>query len=263
MSLSKEQLDQYRTDGFVIVPDFFSAAEATLMQRELSNLREQGIGRNVATDGDGETLSTTQTNLQIIPLSPQSEVFRAIPYAAKVRETISQLIGDPFVLQLDQIFVKPAGQGAGTGWHQDNHYFRIPDPTHGVGMWVAVHAASVENGTMHVVPRTYQTLREHTRDLGSDHHLSCSVDETVDTVVPVEMPAGGALFFNYGVPHCTKANLTDHDRAGMALHFLKKELIDVASSGGRVRPILSGPNYKGGADVYGTSLEGAWESMVS
>lgn len=263
MSLTTEQVGQFRKDGFVIVSGFFGPAEVALMQQELTRLCELGLGRNVATDGDGETTSTSQTNLQIIPLSPKSDVFRALPFAAKVRETVAQLIGESFMLQLDQIFLKPAHHGAGTSWHQDNHYFRIPDPAQGVGMWVAVHDASVENGTMQVVPGSHKELREHVRDPGSDHHLMCRVDESRETVVPVEIAAGGALFFNYGVPHCTKANHTDHARAGLALHFVKEGLLKVAQAGSITRPVLSGPNYTAGRDVYGSTIEGVWESMVS
>lgn len=74
------------------------------------------------------------------------------------------------------IVLKPAGHGAGTNWHQDNAYFGILDPTQGVGMWVSVHDATVANGTMHVVPGSHGSAREHWRDGNSDHHITCAVD---------------------------------------------------------------------------------------
>lgn len=257
MKLSPEQLSQYRSEGYTTVPDFFDAAEVAAMQAELQRLKDDGLLRNVSTAGDGKTTSTTAANLQICPLSLKSELFRSLGFADKVIETIRQLIGDPVVWQLDQIFLKPGRHGAGTSWHQDNAYFRIKDRRQGVGMWTAVHAATAANGTMHVIPRGDEELLAHERDGASDHHIKCVVDES--KAVPVELPAGGVLFFNYAVPHCTKGNTTDRERAGLALHFLREEAV--------VKPedklaFLTGPNATHGVKEYGVDLRGEWKRQV-
>jgi phytanoyl-CoA hydroxylase len=216
-----------------------------------------GLLRNVACAGDGKTESQTVFNLQICPIAPKSELFRSLGFAGKVVDSIRQLIGDPVVWQLDQIFLKPGRHGAGTSWHQDNAYFRIADRRQGVGMWTAVHAANVANGTMHVIPRGDAELLAHERDGGSDHHIKCVVDES--KAVPVELPAGGVLFFNYAVPHCTKGNTTDRERAGLALHFLREEAVVKPES---KLAVLTGPNATHGVKEYGVDLRGAWERQV-
>lgn len=262
--ISQAQITHFKEEGYVVVPGFFDQNEVTVMQRELARLVENGLLRNVATAGDGTTHSKDVFNLQICPLSPHSEVFRALPYASKVRMAVESLIGPDFLLQLDQIFLKPGKHGAGTNWHQDNAYFGIEDPAQGVGMWVAVHDATVANGTMHVVPRSDVNLRVHGRDMGSDHHITCVVDEAVDTVVPIEMKAGGALFFNYGIAHCTKGNTTDKDRAGLAMHFLKLKYRQGIEGGSAEKrhPTLSGKDYDGGKTAWGESQEGRWEALA-
>ncbi|NQU41460.1 MAG: phytanoyl-CoA dioxygenase family protein [Lentisphaerae bacterium] len=262
MSLTTEQLAQYKQEGFVALSEFFTADEVAVMQAELERVCQQGLAYNVATDGDGKTPSTSQSNLQICPLSPKSEVFRALPFAAKIRSTVGQLLGDAFMLQLDQIFLKPGGIGAGTGWHQDNHYFASANPEQGLGMWVALNDATVANGTMHIIPGSHTTRREHTRDMGSNHHVTCHVDEEAEEVRPIELPAGGVLFFNYGIAHCTKANQTDKARAGLALHFVQEAHKDAVRAGLADRPVLSGPNYVAGRDVYDRTMEGEWEALV-
>ena len=256
MKLSSEQLSRFRTEGYATVPDFFDAAEVAAMQAELQRLKDDGLLRNVATAGDGKTVSAATANLQICPLSPKSELFRSLGFADKVVNAIRQLIGDPVVWQLDQIFLKPGRHGTGTSWHQDNAYFRILDRRQGVGMWTAIHAASVANGTMHVIPHGDAELLAHERDGGSDHHVKCVVDES--KAVSVELPAGGVLFFNYAVPHCTKGNTTDNERAGLALHFLREDAV--------VKPgalaTVTGPNATHGVKEYGVDLRGAWERQV-
>jgi len=264
MKLSPAQLQAFQVEGYLVLPHFFTDREVTAMRAELERFKREGLLRNVATDGDGKTHSRTKQNLQICPLTPKSEFYRALPFCPKMVEVVRQLIGDPVVHHLDQIFLKPGRSGAGTGWHQDNAYFQIADPTKGTGMWVALHDAHVANGTMHVLPRAFAKPLHHERDGGSDHHIRCVVDET--QAVPIEMKAGGALFFNYGVPHCTKANTTDQERAGLALHFVRQDFLRPDDKHGRPnsqKPILTGPAATGGAREFGVQVAGTWDAQVN
>ena len=258
MKLSPKQLKQYHDEGYTTVPDFFNQEEVAAMQAELQRFKDAGMLHNVATAGDGKTESKDGMNLQICPLAPKSDLFRSLGFADKVVGTIQQIIGDPVVWQLDQIFLKPGRHGKGTSWHQDNAYFRIKNRHQGVGMWTAVHAATVANGTMHVIPRGDAELLEHERDGGSNHHVKCVVDES--KAVPVELPAGGVLFFNYAVPHCTKGNTTDHERAGLALHFLRE---DAMVDPNYKIAVLTGPNATHGMKEFGKDQRHQWERQVA
>lgn len=173
-----------------------------------------------------------------------------------------ELIGTPFVRQLDQIFLKPARTGAGTDWHTDNAYFKISDPTKATGMWIALHDATLANGTLRVVPGSYKQRFEHVRDPKSDHHIHTKVDDS--QAVAVELPAGGAIFFNYGTAHGTRANNTDQERAGLAFHFLRTDYIpDSYSTEQRWQMIhLTGEQATGGQTEYGQRIEGTWECEV-
>lgn len=122
---TKDQIEQFRTDGWVALTRFWDEQEVAALQAEIAQLRREGLLRNVATEGDGKTHSQEKENLQLCPMSPHSELFRALPFAPKVAEAVSALIGDPVALHLDQVFLKPAGHGAGTNWHQDNAYLTL------------------------------------------------------------------------------------------------------------------------------------------
>ncbi len=256
-----EQLHQFQTQGWVAIPDFWQADEIAAMRAELDRFKEEGLLHNVATAGDGKTGSQEKANLQLCPMSPHSTLFRAMPFAPKVKEAITQLIGDEVLVQLDQVFLKPGGSGAGTNWHQDNDYFGIKEPSQGTAIWTAVHDANAQNGTMRVIPGVFNEALEHTRDPESDHHVRCYPDESKQVLV--ELPAGGALFFNYGTPHATGPNLTENERAGVALHFLNADANRQARGGPVKRPILSGPDATGGVAEFGTRIEGTWENEVA
>lgn len=259
MQFTAEQIQQFRTEGWLAIPDFWSESEVTAMRLELDRLKADGKLRNVATDGDGKTHSTTRFNLQLCPMWPHSPLFQAMPFAPKVAEAVEQLIGGPVVLHLDQVFLKPGRHGAGTNWHQDNAYFQIEDPLRGTALWTAVHAATEANGTIRVIPRQFAEPLRHERDPDSDHHIRCWPDES--KAVSVELPAGGVVFFAYGTPHATGANNTDAERAGVALHFINADQHGTARGGFEPdkRPILTGPEATGGEKEYGRKIAGTWE----
>ena len=114
MRFSRQQIELFRRQGYLTVPGFYGAEEVAALQAEVDRFKREGLVRNVATDGDGKTHSTAKANLQLIPLFDKSDLVRALPFDAKVVAAVGQLIGDPFLLHLDQMFLKPARHGAGT-----------------------------------------------------------------------------------------------------------------------------------------------------
>ncbi len=265
MVFQPEEIAKFREEGYIARPTFFSAQETAAIQAEIERFKREGLVYNVATDGDGKTPSSQLVNLQLCPMSPKSPLFRALPFHPRVVEALSELIGDPVVLHLDQVFLKPAHHGSGTNWHQDNAYFKISDPLKGAAMWIAVNDATVANGTLHVIPGSHRTAYPHDRDPFSNHHIRCYPPE--ENAVPVELPAGGAVFFAYGTAHCTRGNQTDHDRAGAAFHFLNGSAIPADyfgnySSGSYPHPVLTGPDADHGQATYGEDMVEEWEALV-
>ncbi len=161
--------------------------------------------------------------------------------------------------------------GSATSWHQDNYYFEVSDPARGTGMWTAVHEATVANGTIHMVPRSFRALLPHARDLESDHDRRCYPPEA--DAVPIELPAGGVVFFNLAVPHATGPNATGGQRAGVAWHFLNEAHVSpelaiarphptrgfptFAQPGQEGGPFVAGSKYTAGEREYGCNMEDA------
>jgi ectoine hydroxylase-related dioxygenase (phytanoyl-CoA dioxygenase family) len=262
MSLSAQQIACFQQEGYAIAPQFFTEREVAAMRAELSRLRRDGALRNVATDGDGTTPSVRKVNLQICPIHLKSPFYRALAFHPKVVDSARRLIGDPVLRQLDQSFVKPAESGAPTNWHQDNAYFKISNPLKGTAMWIAVDDATAANGTMRIIPGSFRTPFDHSRDPDSDHHIRCYPDE--DQALAVELAAGGVLFFCYGTAHATGPNRTGRDRAGVAYHFLNADFAPAGIFGDPRNPVpyLTGPLATGGEREYGVRVEGTWEVEV-
>lgn len=260
--LTSDQITQFRERGYVVVPHFFDKDEVRLMQAEIERLKHAGLLHNVATDGDGTTHSTKKRNLQLCPSSDHSEPFKALPFDEKVKGVITELIGAPARIRLDQIFLKPARDGAGTSWHQDNAYFQVENPLMGTAMWIAVHDATVENGTMHMVPGLHLQKLDHTRDGDSDHHVRCYPPEELEEACEIE--AGGVVFFTFGTPHATKGNTTDKDRAGLAYHFVHADHFERERFPNESFAFaqVTGEGATDGEAEYGRNYAGAWRAMV-
>lgn len=270
MTLETEQINQFQQDGWTFARNLFNGREVAAMQAEIERFKREGLLRNVATDGDRETRSETLTNLQLCPMFRHSELFRALPFETKVVNAVEKLIGSPIILHLEQVFLKPSGKGMGTHWHQDNAYFGVADPLHGTAMWIAIHDATIDNGTLQVIPGAFTELLQHVPDPYSDHHICCDPpEELLATATSVEVEAGSVVFFCYGTPHCTGDNRSQSERAGVAFHFLQADYTETTSGGNLVeegrdyRPYLSGPLASGGLNEYGVKVAGTWETHVA
>lgn len=270
-AVSDEQVAHFRKHGYVAVANFWTSEEIKGIRGALNALVATGRLANVATDGDGVTHTDTPRNLQLCPISPEHPLFRSLPLHPRVGDAMQRLLcTDPekqsTVCYLSQTFWKPAKVGLGTGWHQDNAYFQVKDGMAGTAMWTAVHDATIANGTIEVLPDCKEDL-PHKRDMTSDHHITCvdSLDES--KAVPVELPAGGVLFFAFSTPHCTRANNTDKARAGVAYHFLrhdwyKDRAFPLPEGTEWKTPVVSGPLYQGGAEAYGKRVD-TWDEDLA
>ena len=85
-----------------------------------------------------------------------------------------------------------------------------------------------------------------------------------ERAVPIELEAGGVVFFCYGTAHATKANTTHHERAGIAFHFLHTDCVERANliDKNRGRPLLVGPEASGGHAEYGVQVAGTWKQEI-
>ncbi len=257
--LAQQQVRYFRAEGYLLVPHFFDADEVEALRSEVARFRREGRLRNVATEGDGQTPTTEQVNLQLVPLAPHSMLFRALPFCEKVLRSASQLLGDPVVKILDQLFLKPARQGLPTNWHADNAYFRIRDPLKGAAMWIAVDDATRANGALKVLPGVFRDRFDHFRDLDSDHHIRMNADDA--DAVHCELQAGGVVFFCYGTPHATGYNETENDRTGIGVHFLNSDYItDELGAGKYVVPMTGKAAQR--EDSRFAKYAGRWQEVV-
>ena len=127
-------------------------------------------------------------------------------------------------------------------------------------MWIAVHDANAENGSLRVIPGMMHEQLQHDRDPDSNVHIRAYPTE--QKAVTIKLRAGGAAFFSCGIPHATGENRTDGDRAGIGFHFLHEDHTQDSERARSFGPILAGPRASGGELEYGRRIEDTWDRGV-
>jgi phytanoyl-CoA hydroxylase len=130
---------------------------------------------------------------------------------------LEALIGPNPIWYGDMALCKPARVGTDKPWHQDSAYFPYEPFGHGVGVWIALDDAAVENGCMQVLRGGHK--------LGPKKHVhltDCTIEPgrvDVSRAEPIEMDAGGILLFSPLLPHYTPPNRSDRRRRALQLFY--------------------------------------------
>lgn len=158
MSLSPDQVDSYRSEGYVVVPDVLDAADLAALRGAVDALLAGA--RGVATHTELYDLEDSHT-----PEAPRvrrlkqphrhHRAFADLPRMPKVQALLTSLLGPAVRLQSVKLNLKTAGYGAPVEWHQDWAFY--PHTNDDVlAMGVMLDDFTPDNGPMMVVPRTHR-----------------------------------------------------------------------------------------------------------
>jgi phytanoyl-CoA hydroxylase len=130
---------------------------------------------------------------------------------------VERLLGDKAVLVGDQGLLKPPFGGAEKPWHQDMAYGGLFFTKQIVTVWIALDEANLENGCMHIIPRSHLTG-------GVPHYMirdwqMCDAHVDVEKDVAVCLKPGGALLFSGLLQHGTPANFSSFKRRALQLRY--------------------------------------------
>jgi len=141
-----------------------------------------------------------------------------------ILDMVEQVLGPDFALWNSSFFAKPAGNGKRTPWHQDGEYWPIR-PLATCTVWIAVDAATPENGCLRVISGSHQErrLRRHRTVAAGDVTLTQELQpEEYDErlAVDLELAPGQVSLHDVFLLHGSEANTSDRPRRGMTLRFM-------------------------------------------
>ncbi len=212
--LAKEQLDQFRTEGYVLLG-------AVLDRRALEQLREQEARlREVKLRWDPSL--ATQT-VFISQVCHYAEPVRHCCVAGPHVPLVQQLIGPDVALWFNQFVTKNPDGDSGRSefpWHQDNGYVAVDPPTN-VTVWIALDDVDQHNGCVWVMPRSHERgLLDHRKKSEDNWHLTVPVE---GDGVPVPLKAGEAVAFTGLTLHRSKLNHGSRPRRAFFIEYAQAD----------------------------------------
>ena len=215
--LSKEQVESYHKDGYVIVPGFLNVEEAQKLYGiaiEDSNISKHAFDLN---DQTGKKTKLT------LWYTPGNDAYGLLTKSHRMVTSVDKLMdGDSPVCHFhSKLMQKEPKVGGAWEWHQDYGYwykneFLLPDQM--MSVMVAITEANKANGCLQVIKGSHKMGRiEHGfagEQVGASQHYVDLALKTMDLVY-VEINAGDALFFHSNLLHRSEANLSDKPRWSM------------------------------------------------
>lgn len=212
--LSKEQIDSYESDGYIIVKDFLGV-------KEVNRLCDTAFGNNVMIKNslDLNDQSGKKTKLSLW-FTPGNDPFGYLIRSQRMQNAVLPLLDSdaPVCHFHSKLMQKEPKVGGAWEWHQDYGYwyksqFMFPDQL--ISVMVALTAATKENGCIEVIKGSHKLGRVNHgfagEQVGADMVMVNNALHSLETVHCV-VNAGDALIFHSNLLHRSAANLSDSAR---------------------------------------------------
>lgn len=250
MYLSQQQIEDYHSNGFLILPgmveedvrkvliqqadslvhdlreDWFSSVFSTKNQTETTNEYFLSSGDKIRVFMEEGNLANESSSHRVNKLGhalhdldPVFSIFSHDDRFGRIAKDIG--IQQPGLLQSMYIFKQPR-IGGEVNMHQDAT-FLYTDPVSVVGFWFAMQDATLDNGCMWALPGGHRLgLKSRFVREGMTTKFEVLDESPVpeEGYVPLEVPAGTLILLHGLLPHYSKANLSDRARQAYALHVI-------------------------------------------
>ncbi len=209
-TLSAQQVEQFRQEGYLMLADYLPAAD---MQQLLQVARDDDALASIANDRlDREGRVSRLSLRNELP----DDAYGAYTRSAALVEPMEQLMGSEVWHYHHKMMMKEPRTGGAWEWHQDFGYwhanFLYPDMA---SCMIAVDRAHKANGCLQVLKGSHRMGRlEHGRagdQTGADPERIAAVEDRFERVY-CEMTPGSVLFFHSNLLHRSDANTSPDPR---------------------------------------------------
>lgn len=230
MHFTEEQIEYYRTSGYVPGPRVLSNEQIAVLKERIAGLLDGSVPFPAHLKGETVEKSKAKGQLpsvKVVNLGRHDPIFADVWKNPAIGTLANDLMVAPVCVWEDQmIFKPPYDQNALLGWHQDYPYWDHVGPAEMGTCWLALDDATVENGCMHVIPGSHLWELPYKRDevdvSDADwllKHPGIPADADL-TPVPCEVPAGHCHFHHCRTFHGSYGNRTDNPRRSYVIHLL-------------------------------------------
>ena len=208
-SLSQQQIDAYWRDGLVSPIEVMTEDDAAACRAELEAV-EARYGA---------------VHYMVKPYLV-TMVGDALAHSATLLDAVEDIIGPDVMLWDAAFIIKEPGDNKHVSWHQDLTYWGLDSVDDIVSVWLALSPATVESGTMKLMPGSHksgQLSHSPTDDdlnvLSRGQTLDTEIDDSraIDNVLrPGQMSLHHGLTF-----HASQPNISEDRRIGFNMNLIR------------------------------------------
>ncbi|HCK16704.1 TPA: hypothetical protein DHW51_21430 [Candidatus Poribacteria bacterium] len=179
--------------------------------------REPGTGKPGPQSNGHKGATLLYRKIQMLEYDP---VFLSYMKNPIFQEVCTRIYGqDTPITCLRAMFMnKPAHEGTRLTWHQDRWTDLDIDPQ--ITIYTALDPATIENGCIHIVPRSHNNLINPSN--GSGFLTQEQIDDLLTEYepIPVELEAGEVVLLHNWTLHSSSTNQTDIPRRAFSICYM-------------------------------------------
>ncbi len=229
--ITKEQVDFFRTNGYLIMSQLIDQETVNALRMALLQIvegREDGIRRKLPVQFSNGTKVT-----EFQGLWKTDPVFARLLNHSKLGEVAAALLDTSEVrLFYDQIFYKDARIGGAVPCHQDYDYWQHISTPNIITAWMAISHVDRDSGCMYMLPGSHRwgliqrlgsnIMKDTDPELMLKHDLDDGQRQKV-VREPVILEPGDVSFHHSLVIHCSYPNQSSAPRLGYLHRYLPAE----------------------------------------
>jgi ectoine hydroxylase-related dioxygenase (phytanoyl-CoA dioxygenase family) len=221
--LSKQQIDAYRQNGFVVIKNFLTPDELETWRAAVDDAigargKQRILGRQEKLD---DNAYYNNVFIQRVNLWMDNNKVRDLMLDRRLGRMAARLAGvDGMRIWHDQALIKQPWANP-TGWHLDNPYWSFHS-RNAVSIWVALDDATLENGCLWFLPGTHKEATFDNVGIGQNISDLFKVYPQWKNIkaAPAPMKAGSCSFHNALLAHGAGANMTPGWRRAMTCAYM-------------------------------------------
>ena len=210
--VTDEQLEQYKRDGFIMIPDLLTPEEVERFGPAVTNgVRYRTRNNNIPME---ERNNYQKSFLQCMNLWEDHPDVAPLTFHPKITQAAAELMEvDACRVWHDQALIKEA-HGRKTDAHQDHPYWPIKE-TNSITAWIPFVQSTLQNGALGYVPGSHAVgLRKFVNIFFGEPQDILAEPEIANTEpVFLSVPPGSVAFHHGLTVHLAGPNDTDVDRS--------------------------------------------------
>ena len=223
MSLTEDQIAQYRRDGYLVLPKFFRTDVLRTIYQRIQQITDDALASDDYSsilEVEPESLPDEIVARRIYNPYDLHEDFRKMANDEKLVDCVEALIGPNINLQHSKLNMKPPNVGSVVEWHQDLAYFPHTNDDL-ITLLVYLDDATEENGCLRVLPRHHTHFFDHATP---DGQFAGMITEDMESgqfgqPVALEAPAGSVIFMHCITPHQSNTNRSKKPRRTLIFEY--------------------------------------------